>query len=68
MARKATVKDIADFFNNLVAEGKGDYAVDATTMDGASYDLFVREDAADYELCNGIACVYDKIKLVTIGE
>lgn len=30
-SREATVKDIADFFNRLVAEGKGNYKVDVAT-------------------------------------
>ena len=67
-SRNAKVKDIADFFNKLVANGKGDYNVEASTQDGASYDLFVSEENKDDEQCNGIAYVYDNLKLVTIGE
>lgn len=65
---KATVKDMADFFNALVAKGKGDYLVEASTQDGASYDLFVDPIHKDNEQCNGIAYVYNKLKLVSIGE
>ena len=42
-SRYAKVKDIADFFNRLVANGKGDYFVDASTQDGACYDIFVSD-------------------------
>lgn len=36
----ATVKDLADWFNKLVADGKGDYRVDVDDNMGGSYDLF----------------------------
>ena len=67
-SRNAKVKDIADFFNRLVAEGKGDYWVDASTQDGACYDRCVSDENKDNDYCNGIAVVYDKLKLVTIGD
>lgn len=66
--KEATVKDIADFFNRLVAKGKGDYKVDASTQDGASYSIYISDEHKDSEQCNGIAYVYDKLKLVSIGE
>ena len=74
MAREATVKDIADFFNKLVAEGKGHYKVDVATPDGDSYDLNVSETNKNdpfgiaYEQNNSIAYVYDKLKIVSIGD
>lgn len=67
-SKEATVKDIADFFNKLVAAGKGEYHVEASTQDGASYGLFVSEEHKDDEQCNDIAYVYDNLKLVSIGE
>jgi hypothetical protein len=66
--RNAKVKDIADFFNKLVAAGKGEYWVDASTQDGASYDLWVSDENKDSDYSNGIAVVHDIIKSVTIGE
>ena len=74
MAREATVKDIADFFNRLVAEGKGNYKVDVATPDGYSYDLNISETNKNdpygiaYEQNNSIAYVYDKLKIVSIGD
>jgi hypothetical protein len=73
-SREATVKDIADFFNRLVAEGKGTYKVDVATPDGDSYDLFLSETNKNdpygvaYEQNNSIAYVYDKLKVVSIGD
>jgi hypothetical protein len=74
MAREATVQDIADFFNKLIAEGKGNYKVDVATPDGDSYDLFVGETNKNdpyglaYEQNNSIAYVYNKLKIVSIGD
>lgn len=67
-SRYAKVKDIADFFNKLVANGKGDYYVDASTQDGGSYDIWVSDENKDSEYSSGIAVVNDIIKSVTIGE
>lgn len=73
-SKEVTVKDVADFFNRLVAKGKGCYKVDVATPDGDSYDLHKSEmDVNDpygvaYEQCNGIAYVYDKLKIVSIGD
>ena len=54
----ATVKDMADFFNMLVAQGKGNYDVAVNTQDGASYGLSV----------GNIAKVYDDINTIGIGD
>ncbi len=41
MAKKnwATVKDVAEWFNKLVAEGKGDYVADVDDNCGGVYSL-----------------------------
>lgn len=73
-SKEVTVKDVADFFNRLVAEGKSSYKVDVSTSDGNSYDLHKSEMSVNdpygvfYEQCNGIAYVYDKLKIVSIGD
>ena len=55
---QATVKDVAEFFNALVHNGKGDYAVTVNTQEGAEYDLST----------TFLAAAYDAIKVVTIGD
>ena len=35
-----TLKEISEIFNNLVKEGKGDYEVEFSTQDGASYTIY----------------------------
>ncbi|MDT3368587.1 MAG: hypothetical protein LIR40_08080 [Bacteroidota bacterium] len=36
---QATVKDVAEWFNKLVSEGKGDYYVDVDDNFGGGYGL-----------------------------
>lgn len=67
-SRFAKVQDVADFFNKLVAKGKGNYWVNVSAPDGDSYDLWVSDENKDSEYCNGFAVVDDIIKSVTIGE
>ena len=58
----ATVKELADWFNKLVADGKGDYRVNVDDNMGGDYDL--------YDLFNGdrYGAVFDEYKTVSIGD
>lgn len=55
----ATVKDLADWFNKLVSEGKGDYVVDVDDNFGGSYPL-VKDTR--------YGTVFDNSKSVSIGD
>lgn len=55
----ATVKDVAEWFNKLVSEGKGDYFVEVDDNFGGNYGLD-KGDRYGY--------VDDKNKDVTIGD
>ena len=55
----ATVKDLADWFNKLVSEGKSDYFVGVDDNFGGDYGLNKGERYGS---------VIDKNKLVTIGD
>ena len=55
----ATVKDLAEWFNKLVSEGKGDYSVDVDDNLGGGYGLNKGER---------YGYVDDKIKNVSIGD
>lgn len=64
----ATVKDMADFFNMLVAQGKGDYDVAVNTQDGASYGLSVSHVKEGVDKYYNVAKVYDDIKTIGVGD
>ena len=54
----ATVNDLANYFNDLVKNGKGDYNVEVAADDGQCYSIY------DYK----IGEVYDDLKKVYINE
>lgn len=66
MANKINVQDMADFFNKLVAEGKGAYEVDVYKQDGGSYYSLTYVEGGNK--ARAIANVYDKLKSIAIGD
>lgn len=59
MAEYAKVKEVADWFNKLVAEGKGEYEVSVDDNMGGEYSLFKGDR---------FGTVFDDHKNVSIGD
>jgi hypothetical protein len=59
MAEYAKVKEVADWFNKLVADGKGEYEVSVDDNMGGEYSLFKGDR---------FGTVFDDQKFVSIGD